>query len=109
MSARHNDWRKQHKDLGLVCEEEHAIDNMVRMCWTQLQAQATHQPYDLGLWTLVVPPGRQRKEENSNNSFSSLIAWVLWGINEKSLCNRKVLLQVEETINIYSLNAQDFL
>lgn len=47
-SARHNYWKKQHKDLGLVFEEEHVIDNMVRMCWTQLQAQATHQPYDPG-------------------------------------------------------------
>lgn len=51
-SARHNYWKKQHKDLGLMFEEEHIIDNMVRMCWTQLQAQATHQPYDLGALNL---------------------------------------------------------
>lgn len=33
---------------------------------------------------------------------------MLWGINEKPLYNHKVLLQVKDTINIYSLNPQRF-
>ena len=33
---------------------------------------------------------------------------MLWGINEKPLYNHKVLLQVKDTINIYSLNPERF-
>lgn len=64
-------------------------------------------PMTLGLWTLAVPFWKIEKK-NNNNSFFSFIAWVLWGINEKPLCNRKLLSQVEDTINMYSLNAQRF-
>lgn len=49
-----------------------------------------------------------RKEKN----FSFFIIRVLWGLNERmderSLCNHKELIQREDTINIYSLNAQGF-